>query len=70
MDVIDPAGGQRRDLIVKPFRSLTLLKAVPAWLPPQIAIDAWWELNGIDHLDARAKRAISYMEQKAGVNNG
>ena len=65
--MLDPAGGQRRDLVIKPHRSFSLLKNVPDWLPPQIAIDAWWELNGLDHEDARAERAISYAEQKAAT---
>ena len=62
----DPAGGQRRDLETKTFRSMMLLKS-PAWIPPQIAIDEWWKRNGLDHEDARAERAISYAEQKAAT---
>jgi len=62
----DPAGGQRRDLELKSFRSLSLLKDVPAWLPPQIAIDQWWKDNGLEHLKARVERAVSYAKQKAG----
>lgn len=66
MDVIDPAGGQRRDLEIKPFRSMMLLNS-PAWMPPQIAIDSWWQQNGIDHDIVRAQRAIAYAQQKEGV---
>lgn len=56
----DPAGGQRRDLVVKPNRSLSLLKDVPDWLPPQIAIDDWWRQNGLDHEETRHLRNELY----------
>ena len=62
--MLDPAGGQRRDLVIKPHRSFSLLKNVPDWLPPQIAIDEWWKHNGLDHIEARINREIEYAKQK------
>ena len=66
MDVVDPSGGQRRDLEIKPFRSMMLLNS-PAWIPPQIAIDLWWQQNGINHEAVRSQRAVLYVKQKAGL---
>lgn len=43
-------------------RSQNLLTA-PSWVPPQVAIDAWWKENGLDHEEARLKRQKAYKKQ-------
>ena len=63
MEIPDPAGGQRRDLEIKPFRSMMLLNS-PAFIPPQIAIDLWWQESGVDHEITRRMRNESYKRSR------